>query len=44
MEKMTSGCYGELVNRCGCSWVGRVHNKEPPAENVTQKPPNTTRL
>lgn len=34
MEKMTSGCYGGMVNSWGCNWVGLVHNKEPPAGNI----------
>lgn len=33
MEKMTSGCYGGVVNSWGCNWVGLVHNKEPPVKN-----------
>ena len=34
MEKMTSGCYGGMVNSWGCNWVGLVHNKEPASANI----------
>lgn len=38
MEKMTSGCYGELVNSWGCNWVGLVYNKDPPRRGIYQVP------
>lgn len=31
MEKMTLGCYQRFIKRSSLSWVGLVHNKEPPA-------------
>lgn len=36
MEKMTSGCYGGVVNSWGCNWVGLVHNKEPPVKKTNR--------
>lgn len=34
MEKMTLGCYQGFVKRSSLSWVGLVHNKEPPVGNI----------
>lgn len=38
MEKMTLGCYLGFIKRSCLSWVGWVHNKEPPVENIPSVP------
>lgn len=36
MKNLTLVCYKEFVNRWGCSWIGLVHNKEPPTEKTNR--------
>lgn len=36
MEKMTLGCYQGFIKRSSLSWVGLVHNKEPPVKKTNR--------